>query len=83
MAGAGLEDQAGMMAVVPHAVENPGSRIVQIEQNIARVLVEVVRMNIDIESLAVADAQESNFSWMEQLGGSPEPLSGQGPAVWW
>ena len=54
-----------MMAVVPHAVENPGSRIVQIEQNIARVLVEVVRMNIDIESLAVADAQESNVGRAE------------------
>ena len=29
--GAGLEDQAGMMAVVPHAVENRGTGTVQIE----------------------------------------------------
>ena len=80
VAGAGLEDQAGMMAVVPHAMENPGSSIVQIEQNITRVLVEVVRVNIDIEPLAVADAQESNVGRGEQLGRSPQPLSRQWPA---
>ena len=77
MAGTGLEHQAGTMPMVAHAVEDAGIGTVEIEQDIARVLVEVVRVNIDIESLAVADAQEAYVSRMEQLGRSPQALSRQ------
>jgi hypothetical protein len=59
-------------------MENPAISPVQIEQDIAGILVPVIGVKVDVESFAVADAQEFYVCGMEQFGSGPQPLPGQG-----
>src|SRR5208283_3105167 len=47
---------------------------------ITGILVVFIRVDVDVESFAVADAQELRVCGMEQLSGGPQPLSRQWPA---
>jgi hypothetical protein len=54
--------------VVTHLVNHSGIGAVQIEQDIAGILVVFIRVDVDVEFFAVADAQEFYGSGMEQFG---------------
>jgi hypothetical protein len=71
-----------MMPMVAHPVENARIGTVQVEQNIASVLVEVVRVNMDIESFTVAYAQESTLAGRSNSPGVHRRCPGNGRRVW-
>jgi hypothetical protein len=75
MVWTGLEYNAGMVPVVTHPVEDIGVSAIEIEQNIAGVLVLRVGLNVDIASFTVANAQECDGCRIEQLSPCPQPFS--------
>ena len=79
MAGAGLHDHTRIMPVGAHAVDGRRIRMIQIDENIAGVLVAGVGLNIDVTTLAVASAQKADRSGAGQLGCGPEPFAGKRP----
>ena len=77
MTGAGLHDHTGVMCV--DAQEIHGRRIgtIQIDQNIAGVLVAGVGVNVNVTPLAIARAEKADGSGAHQLGGRPESFAGK------
>src|SRR5580704_8796931 len=75
VAGAGLQDHTGIMPMGTHGLQNHGLRDVEIDENIACVLVPSVGVNINIASLAVAGAQKPDGSCTHQLPSAPQPFS--------
>ncbi len=75
MAGAGLYHQTGVMPVGTHEVHGRGIGTIQIDQDIACVLVSGVGVNVHITPLAVASAQKADGSGTRQLGCCPKPFS--------
>src|SRR5262245_35344554 len=79
-AWAGLKHQTGVMSIPAHSLHNLGVRAVQINKNVAGVLIPGAGLNVDIVSFAIANTQESDGCRMEQLGSRPQPLSRKCPA---
>jgi hypothetical protein len=65
MTGTGLNHHAWIMAPVPHSSEHGLISAIEIDQDIASILVVGIRVNINIATLAVANAQESYGGGME------------------
>jgi hypothetical protein len=79
VAGAGLQHDTRIMPVGAHAADNARLRGVQIDENVACVLVPCVGLNIHIAPFAVARAQKSDRDRVAQLVGGPKPFARKGP----
>jgi len=77
VAGAGLYHHTGVMSVGAHDVHGRRIGTIQIDQNIAGVLVSRVGVNENITTLAVASAQKADGSGAHQLGCCPKSFSGK------
>ncbi len=76
-AGAGLQHYARIMPVGTHGLHDLRTGAIQVDQNVTSVLVSGVGLNVDIESLAVADAQKPNAGCIPQLRLRPKSFSGK------
>jgi hypothetical protein len=72
VAGAGLQNHTGSMPMGPHGLPNHGLRDVEVDENIACVLVPSVGVNINIATLG---AQKPDGSCTHQLRCAPQPFS--------
>ncbi|HEV2581171.1 MAG TPA: hypothetical protein VGT44_10005 [Ktedonobacteraceae bacterium] len=79
MSGAGLQDHAGVMSVGVHGGDGRRPCVIQIDKDVASILVASVGLHIDVTAFAVAHAQEADGSRRGQLFGSPEPFAGERP----
>ncbi len=79
-ARAGLNHNAGLESIPAHGFEHFRASLVEIEQKVARVPALSVRMQVDIASLPIAQAEEADGGRAHQLGGAPQPFSGEGCA---
>lgn len=77
MARAGLHHHTRVMSVNAHAVHGCGIGTIQIDQNIASVLVSGVGVNVDVTPLAVASTQKADGRGTRQLSCRPEPFTGK------
>ena len=77
MAGAGLCHHTGVMPIGAHEVYGGRIGTIQIDQNIAGVLVTGVGVNVNVAPLAVASAQKADGSGAHQLGCCPQSFSGK------
>lgn len=77
MAGAGLYHHAGIMSVGTHEVQGRRIGTIQIDQNIAGVLVSGIGVHVNVTPLAVASTQKADGSGAHQLGGRPEAFAGK------
>lgn len=77
MAGAGLQHHTRVMSVGAHDLHDHRISTIQVDENIARVLVSGVGLDVYVASLAVADAQKPDGSRTHQLGRRPKSLSGK------
>jgi hypothetical protein len=75
MAGAGLEHDTGLMPIDSHPFERGGIGVVQIQQDVAGVLVVSIRLNVYVTALTIANVQESYGRLLAQLGGGPEAFA--------
>ncbi len=82
IAGAGLQDHTRCMAISLHDGKDLRAGVIQVYQNIAGILLIRVRLKIHVTALAVAYAQETYSSGMEQFRGSPQPLTGESSSGW-
>jgi hypothetical protein len=80
MTRAGLQHNTGLMAIGPHCFENVWRSPIHIDQNVAGVLVLCVGPDVDITTLAVANAQKSDSGRTQQLGSSPKSLTREWPS---
>jgi len=75
MAGAGLDHHTGVMSVGAHEVHGGRIGTIQIDQNVACVLVSGVGVNVHVTPLAVASTQKPDGSGGYQLSRCPKPFS--------
>ena len=75
--GAGLHHHTGVMSVGAHEIHGRRIGTIQIDQNIAGVLVSGVGVNVNVTTLAVASAQKADGSSAHQLGCCPKSFSGK------
>jgi len=83
MSRTGLDHGAGFVPVVAHSRQDRGLGAVQIDQNVAGVVVQRVGPEVDIKALPVARAQKSDRGFAQDLSGRPNPLPGEGLRVTW
>ncbi len=57
--------------------------MIQIQQDVARVKVGGVGLDINVTALVVAQAQKSYRGLISQLGSRPQPFAGNGLRVAW
>src|ERR1022692_299782 len=74
VAGAGLQDHTGSMPMGAHGLPHRWLRGVQVDENIACVLIPRVGVEINIASLAVAGAQKPEGRGTHQLPCAPQPF---------
>jgi hypothetical protein len=79
MTGAGLQHDAWLMTIGSHRFENRWRSLIQIEQNVAGVLVSGVRPEVDITALAVANTQKPDCGRVQQKS----TVVLRGMAFWW
>ena len=79
MVRTGLQDHTRIMPVGAHVRDHARPRNIQIDQNVASVLLSTVGLNIHIATFQVASAQEPNRGCVGQLVGGPEPFARKGP----
>jgi hypothetical protein len=77
VAGAGLQHHTRVMSVGAHELHDRRISAVQIDENIACILVSGVGLDVYVASLAVADAQEPDSRGMHQLSRLPKSFSGK------
>ena len=75
MAGAGLYYHTGVMSVGAHEVHGCRIGTIQIDQDIASVLVSRVGVNVNVAPLAVASAQKADGRCTHQLSCRPQSFS--------
>lgn len=68
------------MPVASHACQYSCIRVVQIDEDVASVLLSSEGLDEHVASFAVASAQKAEGGGMEQLYGRPETLAGEGTA---
>jgi len=77
MARAGLQHHTRVMPVGAHGLHDHRIGTIQVDENIASVLVSGVGLDVYVASLAVANAQKADGSRTHQLGRRPKPLAGK------
>jgi len=80
VAGAGLYHRARIMSICAHAVQDHRIGAIQVDQNIAGILVAGVGVNVDVTALAVASTKKAEGRSAHQLSCRPESFSGKGAA---
>src|SRR5439155_24333510 len=75
----GLQDHTRIMPLGAHVGDHAWPRNIQIDQNVACVLLSTVGLNIPIATFQVASAQKPNRGRVRQLVGGPEPFARKGP----
>jgi len=79
VAGTGLQHHAGVVSLGAHGGDHRRLCSIQVEENVACVLVTGVGLQIDAASLAVAAAQKADGGRTPQLVDRPQPLAGERP----
>src|SRR5260370_332329 len=79
MAGTGLEHHEGFMSMGTHGREDGRLRAVQVNQDVAGVVVLGIGMKIDIAALTIACTQEPDGGQIHQLVCGPQPFPGERP----
>ena len=79
MSGAGLQDDTGGMPVSAHGGDGSRPQVIQIDENVAGVLVASIGLHIDVAAFAVAHAQEADRGRRCQQLARPEPFAGERP----
>ncbi|HKE28361.1 MAG TPA: hypothetical protein VKB88_38695 [Bryobacteraceae bacterium] len=79
MSGAGLQDDTGVMPVSAHGGDGSRPHVIQIDENVAGVLVASIGLYIDVAAFAVAHAQEADRGRSCQQLARPEPFAGERP----
>jgi len=77
MTWAGFDHDAGFMAMGAHRCEDHRRRVIQVDQNVAGVLIDAIGTEIDIKPLAVAGAEEPHRRLSQESGRGPEPFAGK------
>jgi hypothetical protein len=77
VAGTGLEHHTRFVPLGGHGSDHRGAGMVQVDQDVAGVVVLGVGVKVDIAALLIAPAQEANGGQMGQLVRSPQPFSGE------
>ena len=80
LARAGLEYHTGFVSIGPHGFDNGWAGVIQIDEDVARIALFRVGMDVHVAAFPVANAQEPDGGRMGQLGGGPQPLSGKCPS---
>ncbi len=80
IARAGLQYHAGFVTSGPHGFDDGWASVIQIDEDVARIALLGVEIDVDVAALPVANAQEPDGGWMGQLGSGPQPLSGKCPS---
>jgi len=75
VAGAGLQNHTGSMPMSAHGLQHRWLSGIEVDENIACVLVPRVGIEINLASLAVAGAQKPDGRGTHQLPGAPQPFS--------
>jgi hypothetical protein len=81
-AGAGLEHHTRVMSVGAHDLHDLRIGAIQVDENVACVLVSGVGLNIHVASFPVASAQKADGGSTHQLGRRPKPFSGKRLTCW-
>lgn len=70
MAGAGLQHHTRSMPIGTHALHHRRFGSIEVDENVTRVLVSGIGLNIDVASFAVANAQKSDgaFASLAPMG---------------
>ena len=79
MAGAGLQHHTRIMPLGTHVRDHARPRHIQIDENVARILLSTIGLKIHIATFQVASAQKPNRGRARQLPGGPEPFARKGP----
>jgi hypothetical protein len=80
MTRAGLQHYTGLMAIGPHRLQNRWCSLIQIEQNVTGVMVFCIGPEVDITTLAIANAQKPDRGGLQQLASSPKSFSRKRPS---
>ncbi len=72
VAGTGLNYQAGIMPISAHSIQHIDRGAIQVDQNIAGVLVPAIRVNVDVVSFPVVGAEKRDSGRAEQLRCAPQ-----------
>jgi hypothetical protein len=80
-ARAGLQHHTRVMPVGAHEIHDRRIRTIQVNENIACVLISGEGLDIYVASLAVANAQKADRSRTQQLSRRPKPLAGKRTAA--
>jgi len=75
MSRAGLDHATGLMTVGAHVCQYLGLGIVEVDKNIACILVKRVGAEVDVEALAVASTQKSKAGFAQNFDSRPKPLA--------
>ena len=79
VARTGPEHSARFVPVSTHHVQRRGVSFVQVDQDIAGIAVLRIGVDVDVTSLLVTGAEETDRSEVRQLSGGPKPFSGKWP----
>ena len=80
MTWTGFDHDAGFMAMGAHRGENHWRRVIQVDQNVAGVLIDAIGTEIDVKALAVAGTEEPHRRRIQKPGRGPEPFAGKRPS---
>ena len=80
MARAGLEYDAGVVSVGPHALDDGRVGVVEIDQDVAGISPLGVGLKVDVTTLAVTHTQKSHCGGVTQLSGRPKPFPRKRPS---
>jgi hypothetical protein len=80
MAGTGLDDDTRMMPVGAHGLHYGRLGVIEVDENVAGVVVAGVGVKVDVAAVAVAASQESDDCWSRQLISRPESFAGHCPS---
>lgn len=82
MAGTGLHHHTRVMSIGVHPLHHCQIRTVQVDENIAGVLVSGARLDVHVASFRVTNAQKPDDRCAPQLVCCPQPLTWKGTACW-
>ncbi len=80
VAGARLKQDTGLMTMGSHLFQNGFITVIQIQQNIAGVVLFGVGLDIHVTALTITNAQKSDRRFFDQLSGCPQAFAGKGAA---
>ena len=80
IARAGLEYHTGFVTGGPHGGNDGWVSVIQIDEDVSRVALLGVEMDVNVAAFPIADAQEADRGWLYQLGGCPQPFTGKRPS---